>query len=30
MTDNTPRLSQIKGIQHEDLWAQQIRYWRTH
>lgn len=25
-----PRLSQIKSIQHEDLWAKQIRYWRTH
>ena len=24
------RLSQIKGIEHEDLWATQIRYWRTH
>ena len=31
MTDNSPiRLSQIRGIQKEDLWAQQIRYWRTH
>ena len=24
------RLSQIKAIEHEDLWAKQIRYWRTH
>lgn len=24
------RLSQIKSIENEDLWAKQIRYWRTH
>ncbi len=30
MIDTNLRLSQIKSIQNEDLWAKQIRYWRTH